>query len=390
MDSRRLNFSVSAPIVSAEIGRYRAIFSTGSRRPTSRGAQSVGCCYPWAPRPSRSKSTRTQESTAVVGTSREASRVFPSQVFPVSGDPLRAADGRQVILSTGPAVDVLVTSGVASYLEFKDMQALYLASDATRRGPGGESGRRSSRGLPSGLARPHVGTTGRVGEPSAAGESALGTAHAASLPANGGGTGARQRDSTSHGIALSRVPCSKADVFATKLLRPLEKRLLMRFLLFVSDWGLQRAGEDVLGRNEAGLGRGRSLRRPQNREVASSDFDAVAYSGKPFQAFLESCGLPERVRAMVTHALALLPGTGGGDCGGGAGRGESPANPEPTTEEGLEAVYRYAAVLQAWVAPSDLRVGQTTKWATNHGSSCGLSYTCSFPLRLSSGTFPRI
>lgn len=134
------------------------------------------------------------------------------------------------------------------------------------------------------------------------------------------------------------MPCSKADVFGTKLLTPLEKRRLMKFLLFASDWGLQRAGEDVLARNEAGLGRGRSLRRPQNREAASGDFGAAAYAGKPFAEFLRSCGLPGRVRAMITHALALLPGgvgtVGGGEDGGAGEEGGV------TTEEGLEAVYR--------------------------------------------------
>ena len=154
------------------------------------------------------------------------------------------------------------------------------------------------------------------------------------------GSGSSEPPTTTPGLALSRVPCSKADVFGTKLLTPLEKRRLMRFLLFASDWGLQRAGEDVLARNEAGLGRGRSLRRPQNREAASSDFDAGAHSGKPFRGFLESCGLPERVRAMIIHALALLPGSGGvgeaeGDGGGGGLCGE-----EASTEVGLEAVCR--------------------------------------------------
>lgn len=97
-----------------------------------------------------------------------------------------------------------------------------------------------------------------------------------------------------------------------------------------------------MARNEAGLGAGRSLRRPQNREAASGDFDVSAHTGKPFREFLESCGLPNRVRAMITHALALLPGDGGAgeavrEGGGGSGVGFG----EATTEEGLEAVYRY-------------------------------------------------
>lgn len=203
----------------------------------------------------------------------------------------------QVLLATGPAVDALVDSGVSNYLEFKDMQALYLASD---------------------IASQSAGVAGGVGE-----------------KRGGRSDGKAEGVHPTAGLGLSRVPCSKADVFGTKLLTPLEKRRLMRFLLFASDWGLQRAGEDVSARNEAGLGRGRSLRRPQNRETASGDFDAEAHTGKPFREFLQSCGLPERVRAMITHALALLPGDGGEGAGGG-----DVSLGEATTEAGLEAVHR--------------------------------------------------
>lgn len=189
------------------------------------------------------------------------------------------------------------------------MQGLYLGSDVAPPGGGGARG-------------------WAVKKPAASGNTS-------SSSGSSSGSGSRSSAPSTPVLALSRVPCSKADVFGTKLLTPLEKRRLMRFLLFASDWGLQRAGEDVLARNEAGLGRGRSLRRPQNREAASSDFDADGHSGKSFVGFLESCGLPERVRAMIVHALALLPGSGGvGDeCGEGR-------DGEATTEEGLEAVCR--------------------------------------------------
>ncbi|CAN0414228.1 unnamed protein product, partial [Hapterophycus canaliculatus] len=130
----------------------------------------------------------------------------------------------KVMLATGPAVDALVDSGVARYLEFKDMQALYLASDLPGGGGGGGGGDRPSPSAPS-------STRTRL----AAAATATSTA--------------TTRPSTTR-LGLSRVPCSKADVFGTKLLTPLEKRRLMKFLLFASDWGLQRAGEDVLARNE--------------------------------------------------------------------------------------------------------------------------------------------
>lgn len=222
------------------------------------------------------------------------------------------------------------------------MEALYLGSDLARAGGTGGARRSSTaagdaRRNPSYSGRAERATVGSAAPGAAVGApgaSARVTESRASREA-GGARGA----SADHRLSLFKVPCSKADVFGTKLLTPLEKRRLMRFLLFASDWGLQRAGEDVMGRNEAGLGRGRSLRRPQNREAASADFDAAAHAGKPFQAFLESCGLPERVRAMVTHALALLPGTGGAGSPGEVG-GEA----ETTTEAGLEAVYRCGVV----------------------------------------------
>lgn len=242
-------------------------------------------------------------------------------------------------------MDALVASGVSNYLEFKDMQALYLGADLSdmgkQRNRGGAASSSSSRWrdhASSGLVIVRQEQTATGGDKNK--NATTGNATAASQEAaqsRGSGEGENGK------LGLSRVPCSKADIFSTKLLAPLEKRRLMKFLLFVSDWGLQRAGEHVLSRNEAGLGRGRSLRRPQNREAASSDFDYDAYADKPFREFLESCGLPERVRAMITHALALMPGNHDGVGGEVEGREKAAAADVvggPTTEAGLEAVYR--------------------------------------------------
>ncbi|CAN0053217.1 unnamed protein product, partial [Discosporangium mesarthrocarpum] len=119
------------------------------------------------------------------------------------------------------------------------------------------------------------------------------------------------------------------DVFRTRMLSPAEKRVLMKFLQFASDRGMRDAGEDVLSRNERALGQGRSLMRPQNREAAYDDFGYDGYRGGGegvlFEEFLERCGLPERVRDLVKHALALLTGR---------------AVWEASTKEGLDAVYR--------------------------------------------------
>lgn len=238
------------------------------------------------------------------------------------------------MLATGPAVDALVDSGVAKYLEFKDMQALYLASD---RSPAGDRVRRPGERELRSASGPGAGNGSRGTSGGGGGGGGINS----SQPSAPGSTVSTAAATTR--LGLSRVPCSKADVFGTKLLSPLEKRRLMKFLLFASDWGLQRAGEDVLARNEAGLGRGRSLRRPQNREAASGDFGADAYAGKPFAEFLKSCGLPDRVRAMITHALALLPGGGDGGEGMEEGVGGGGRLPGVTTEEGLEAVYRWGS-----------------------------------------------
>lgn len=242
-------------------------------------------------------------------------------------------------------MDVLVTSGVSNYIEFKDMQALYLGVDLSdmdhqrKRGVAASSSSSlssRSRDYPA----PGLGFAGQE----------EGTTAAAAVVDKPNNTATDNHVKAAFKLGLSRVPCSKADIFSTKLLTPLEKRRLMKFLLFASDWGLQRAGEDVLSRNEAGLGRGRSLRRPQNREAASSDFDYDAYADKPFREFLGSCGLPERVRAMITHALALMPGNHHGDYDGDMVEGREEAAPadgvgEPTTEAGLEAVYRCATLV---------------------------------------------
>ena len=81
------------------------------------------------------------------------------------------------------------------------------------------------------------------------------------------------------------VPCSKGDVFNTKILDRLEKRSLMKFLQYVIDWGknviagnsfttstvftssLARSlGTDVKKLNEIELAQGRALFRPQNKQ----------------------------------------------------------------------------------------------------------------------------
>ena len=67
-------------------------------------------------------------------------------------------------------------------------------------------------------------------------------------------------------VTCSKVPCSKGDVFNSKLLNAAEKRMLMKFLLFASDWGREIEGVESITLNENELSKGRSLFRPQNKE----------------------------------------------------------------------------------------------------------------------------
>jgi len=118
---------------------------------------------------------------------------------------------------------------------------------------------------------------------------------------------------------LARVPCSKGDVFGTKLLNPLEKRKLMKFLQLVMDYAtsLQAAAEEAVSAteevhsvNERQLNQGRSLSRPQNKAVKTNDLEtlkaAVEANEMDFETYLtEKQKLPASLKSLVRHALAL-------------------------------------------------------------------------------------
>ena len=170
-----------------------------------------------------------------------------------------------LLYASGPAVQALLTSGVAEYLEFKPLEGLLWSS--------GDSD------------------------------------------------------------VLSRVPCSKGDVFATSLLSPLEKRRLMKFLQLTLDYATSQqqgnaAAEDVdsVGANDNGaspslthvqslnenhLNQGRSLARPQNKAVATSDLqvlDTDESLDMPFADYLSKhAKLSPNLSQLVQHALALEP-----------------------------------------------------------------------------------
>jgi len=150
---------------------------------------------------------------------------------------------------------------------------------------------------------------------------------------------------------LSRVPCSKRDVFQTKLLSPVDKRKLMKFLQIASDYAVAKSssksgndgveGEDkeeadstkstdsdvadssssmdkqtqmseeevVTSLNERQLQQGRSLYRPQNKAVSTSELEVLQEcikDGMDFNRYLEvEHKLTDRLRNIVIYAMAL-------------------------------------------------------------------------------------
>ena len=56
-------------------------------------------------------------------------------------------------------------------------------------------------------------------------------------------------------LELSRVPCSKGDVFQTKLLSPVEKRRLMKFLQLASDYAVAEHSAKLGGAAVAASGK---------------------------------------------------------------------------------------------------------------------------------------
>ncbi|KAK3606341.1 hypothetical protein CHS0354_041976 [Potamilus streckersoni] len=73
---------------------------------------------------------------------------------------------------------------------------------------------------------------------------------------------------------LERVPCSRADVFSSKLVSMLEKRMLMKFLTFCMDYEKQ----------------------PEEYQE---------YLGKPFSEFLASKRLSENIKHFVQHSISM-------------------------------------------------------------------------------------
>lgn len=187
-----------------------------------------------------------------------------------------------LLYADGDAVDGMINSGVSEYCEFKSIIGLNLFMKSSQK----RLGSRSSK----------------IEEPKA---------------------------------TLSRVPCSKRDVFQTKLLSPMDKRRLMKFLQIASDYAIamtstqivppstSQGDEDdhdglnkneiekevVTSLNERQLQQGRSLYRPQNKIVATSDVEVLErciQEGMAFDTYLtEQHKLSDHMKKVVIHAMAM-------------------------------------------------------------------------------------
>ena len=126
---------------------------------------------------------------------------------------------------------------------------------------------------------------------------------------------------------LEKVPCSKNDVFASKTLTPLHKRKIMKFLQLAMDYGvtLQEQEQDekegpttdkedafsdnnvVQTLNERHLNQGRSLARPQNKQIQSTELTALQESlSDDFTDYLlTKVKLSDTLIKLVKHTLCL-------------------------------------------------------------------------------------
>jgi RAB protein geranylgeranyltransferase component A len=191
------------------------------------------------------------------------------------------------ILATGRAVQGMLASGVADYLEFKPVNGLYWL-DKTK---------------------PTVSNKTR------------------NKKINKSMNATKENDDEDT-VLLSRVPCSKNDVFGTKLLAPMEKRRFMKFIQLSMDYATKvsveeeirqentdgeddqvESQEEIHALNERHLNQGRSLSRPQNKAVDTGELqilqEFIENESMTFDEFLtQKYKLSPKLRAIVRYALA--------------------------------------------------------------------------------------
>ncbi|EED95253.1 hypothetical protein THAPSDRAFT_2415 [Thalassiosira pseudonana CCMP1335] len=313
--------------------------------------------------------TTAEDTTAPIDQA-EAEKTYPKLGH---GFSLDISPG--LLFASGDAVQGLVKSGVADYLEFKSLKGLYLLMaeeelNARKGGARGKAGRArlSDRGgAKSEMSSDTDSTTTTT-------TNATSVVRVPSLP-------------------MYRVPCSKGDVFRSKLLSPVDKRRLMKFLQLVSDYGMategaassnpestnteettdeqttaetsdanvhgevittseksnddssvnatgENADDAIHSINERHLHRGRALSRPQNKaKPSSSDMDALMRCVRDKVSFTEFLTavvkLPPRLCTVVMHALVLAPFQ----------NDETTSTPQYSTKDGLEDLLRHVTAL---------------------------------------------
>ena len=194
------------------------------------------------------------------------------------------------VLAAGRAVQGMLASGVADYLEFKTIDGLYWLEKIKPT----VSKTRNKK-----ITKPEKKSEGNEGDDA---------------------------------FSLYRVPCSKNDVFGTKLLAPMEKRRFMKFIQLSMDYATKmsvaeeirqengdggnhredteiESEEEVHSLNERHLNQGRSLARPQNKAVNKSELqmleEAMEIESMTFDEFLsQKYKLSPKLRSIVRYALA--------------------------------------------------------------------------------------
>jgi RAB protein geranylgeranyltransferase component A len=194
------------------------------------------------------------------------------------------------VLAAGRAVQGMLASGVADYLEFKTVDALYWLEKTKP-----TSNKKRSKKINTSM----------------------------------NGSNEKNDDDV---LVLSRVPCSKNDVFGTKLLAPMEKRRFMKFIQLSMDYATKIAvaeetrqedgdggnhgeesqmesEEEVHSLNERHLNQGRSLARPQNKAVNTDELqilqELIENESMTFDDFLsQKYKLSPKLRSIVRYALA--------------------------------------------------------------------------------------
>ncbi|KAL3815786.1 hypothetical protein ACHAXA_001680 [Cyclostephanos tholiformis] len=256
-----------------------------------------------------------------------------------------------LLYASGDAVECLIMSGVSDYLEFKSLKGLYLLTDEEKSSVTREERRKGST---------VVNDTIR---------------------------------SSNKKMTSYRVPCSKGEVFRSKLLSPVDKRRLMKLLQLISDYGMatqmegdqssNNASDDtssvepsldritqtgydsddlknfpdgvtredaITSINERYLHRGRALSRPQNKATpSSSEMDSLMLCVREnvsFSDFLTKVAkLPERLATVVIYAMALAKFDSWEPSKIGEDSDSMISTSQYSTKDGLDDLVRHLAAL---------------------------------------------